>query len=52
MSATPPEPRDDSPIVQAVAPGYEFEGTALELGGLMLDATTLTTTHIRLPADR
>jgi DNA helicase HerA-like ATPase len=49
MTATPPEPHDDSPIVQAVAPGYEFEGTALELGGLMLDATTLTSTHIRIP---
>ncbi len=44
-----PEPHEDSPIVQAVAPGYEFEGTALELGGLMLDATTLTSTHIRIP---
>ncbi len=58
MSATPPEPvpaaagptpHDDSPIVQAVAPGYEFEGTALELGGLMLDAATLTSTRIRIP---
>ena len=49
MSTTPPEPHSDSPIVQAVAPGYEFEGTALELGGLMLDATTLTGTHIRIP---
>ncbi|MDX6373753.1 MAG: double-strand break repair helicase HerA and related ATPase [Nocardioidaceae bacterium] len=58
MSATPPEPAPaaagpephaDSPIVKAVAPGYEFEGTALELGGLMLDATTLTSTHIRIP---
>ena len=49
MTATPPEAHDDSPIVQAVAPGYEFEGTALELGGLMLDATTLTSTHIRIP---
>ena len=44
-----PEPHADSPIVQAVAPGYEFEGTALELGGLMVDATTLTSTHIRIP---
>ncbi len=43
------EPHADSPIVQAVAPGYAFEGTALELGGLMLDATTLTSTHIRIP---
>ena len=49
MTASAPEPHDDSPIVQAVAPGYEFEGTALELGGLMLDATTLTSTHIRIP---
>ena len=48
-AAAGPEPHDDSPIVQAVAPGYEFEGTALELGGLMLDATTLTSTHIRIP---
>jgi uncharacterized protein len=44
-----PEPHADSPIVQAVAPGYEFEGAALELGGLMLDATTLTSTHIKIP---
>ena len=61
MTATPPEPTPptapgpgpeahaDSPIVQAVAPGYAFEGAALELGGLMLDATTLTDTHIRIP---
>ena len=48
-AAAGPEPHGDSPIVQAVAPGYEFEGTALELGGLMLDATTLTSTHIRIP---
>ena len=32
----------------AVAPGYVFEGAALELGGLMLDATTLTDTRIPL----
>lgn len=44
-----PEPHADSPVVQAVAPGYAFEGAALELGGLMLDATTLTDTHIRIP---
>src|ERR1700745_324502 len=53
MTETPaapgPEPHADSPIVQAVAPGYAFEGAALELGGLMLDATTLTSTHIRIP---
>ncbi len=49
MTATPPEPQADSPIVQEVAPGYAFEGEALELGGLMLDATTLTDTRIRIP---
>jgi hypothetical protein len=49
-AATPePEAHADAPIVQAVAPGYAFEGAALELGGLMLDATTLTDTHIRIP---
>ena len=48
-AAPGPEPHEDSPIVQAVAPGYRFEGTALELGGLMIDATTLTSTHIRIP---
>src|SRR4051794_9398789 len=48
-AAPGPEPHADSPVVQAVAPGYEFEGAALELGGVMLDATTLTSTHIRIP---
>jgi len=35
--------------VAAVAKGYDFEGPALELGGLMLDATTLSETRIRIP---
>jgi DNA helicase HerA-like ATPase len=48
-SAPGPEPHADSPIVQAVAPGYEFAGAALELGGLMIDAATLTSTRIRIP---
>src|SRR5688572_5672407 len=39
----------DHPIVAAVRPGYQFEGPALELGGLMLDATTLSDTRIRIP---
>ncbi|GAB7003609.1 DUF853 family protein [Nocardioides sp. AN3] len=38
-----------SPIATAVAAGYEFEGTALELGGLMTDADTLTDVRIRIP---
>src|SRR4051795_2584024 len=37
------------PISAAVAPGYEFEGAALELGGLMLDADHLSDVHIRIP---
>ena len=39
----------DHPIVSAVASGYDFEGPALELGGLMLDANNLSDTHIRIP---
>jgi uncharacterized protein len=45
--AAPAPPAD--PIAAAVAPGYEFEGTALELGGLMSDAETLTDVRIRIP---
>ncbi len=44
-----PESPGASPIASAVAPGYAFEGAALELGGLMLDATTLDDTRIRIP---
>ncbi len=42
-----PEPVD--PIAAAVAPGYAFEGAALELGGLMLNADDLSDVHIRIP---
>ncbi|MCW2866501.1 MAG: putative protein of unknown function hydrolase, partial [Marmoricola sp.] len=38
-----------SPISAAVAPGYTFEGAALELGGLLVDATTLGGVPIRIP---
>ena len=49
---TPPEqpiqePMD--PISAAVAPGYRFEGAALELGGLMLNADELSDVHIKIP---
>jgi DNA helicase HerA-like ATPase len=47
-----PEPARASatdPISAAVGPGYAFEGPALELGGLMLDATTLSDVHVRIP---
>ncbi|MBO9522653.1 MAG: DUF853 family protein [Nocardioidaceae bacterium] len=40
---------DLDPISAAVAPGYAFEGAALELGGLMLDAEHLSDVHIRIP---
>src|SRR3954471_12532170 len=39
----------DNAVADAVAPGYRFEGTALELGGLMLDATTQSDVRIRIP---
>ncbi len=39
----------ESPIAAAVASGYSFEGPALELGGLMLDATTLAGVPVRIP---
>ncbi len=45
--AADPVPAD--PISAAVAPGYVFEGPALELGGLMIDATTLPGVPIRIP---
>ncbi len=51
-----PEPADPEapaagadPLVDAIAPGYAFEGAALELGGLMRNATELTDVHIRIP---
>ena len=47
MTETQGESTD--PIAQAVAPGYVFDGAALELGGLMADATTLTDARIRIP---
>ena len=50
VPAVPAEPAaPESPIAAAVAPGYAFEGPALELGGLMLDASTLSDVHIRIP---
>ncbi|MFN8106198.1 MAG: helicase HerA-like domain-containing protein [Nocardioidaceae bacterium] len=40
---------DQTSISQAVAPGYSFDGPALELGGLLSDAQTLTGDHIKIP---
>src|SRR5690349_25175000 len=39
----------ESPIAAAAASGYSFEGPALELGGLLVDATTLGGVPIRIP---
>ncbi|MEP9384461.1 helicase HerA-like domain-containing protein [Nocardioides cheoyonin] len=40
---------DAAAIVEAVGPGYRFDGPALELGGLMTDAESLSDVHIRIP---
>ncbi|MGZ4474655.1 MAG: helicase HerA-like domain-containing protein [Nocardioides sp.] len=47
MTVTPGE--STNPIAEAVRPGYVFDGAALELGGLMADAETLTDVHIKIP---
>src|SRR3954453_8812838 len=39
----------DNAVADAVAPGYQFDGPALALGGLMLDETELSDVHIRIP---
>jgi len=39
----------DDAISAEVAAGYQFDGEALELGGLMLNATDLADVHIRIP---
>ncbi|MFS3128485.1 helicase HerA-like domain-containing protein [Nocardioides sp. Bht2] len=50
MSESPETPAtSENPIVAQVAAGYAFEGRALELGGLMLDADTLVPTPVRIP---
>ncbi len=46
---SPVAPTPTDPISAAVAPGYQFEGPALELGGLMLDADRLDDVRIRIP---
>src|SRR3954470_17998719 len=39
----------DNAVADAVAPGYRFDGPALELGGLMLDAERLSDVHVKIP---
>ncbi|CAN5679699.1 DUF853 family protein [soil metagenome] len=40
---------EQDPIAAAVTAGYTFEGPALELGGLMLDADRLSDARVRIP---
>ena len=50
MTETPGGPlSEDNPIAREVRPGYDFEGAALELGGLMLDASELSDVRVRIP---
>src|SRR5689334_13367612 len=39
----------DGDLATTVAAGYQFDGPALELGALMLDAEKLSDVHIRIP---
>ena len=43
------QPAPENPVVAAVTLGYQFSGPALELGGLMVDETTLSDVHIKIP---
>ena len=50
MTEQPPATAsEEHPIEVAVRAGYAFEGPALELGALMLDATTATDVPVRIP---
>ncbi|HET6693723.1 MAG TPA: helicase HerA-like domain-containing protein, partial [Pedococcus sp.] len=44
-----PAPAPGPALVEQVRAGYTFEGPALELGGLMLDAETLADARVRIP---
>ncbi len=45
----PAAPAAPDPVEAAVAPGYAFEGPALELGGLMTGPDQLSASTIRIP---
>ncbi|MDQ6523022.1 DUF853 family protein [Nocardioides sp. LHD-245] len=47
--AAAPTPGPTDPIEEAIAPGYAFEGPALELGGLMTGPDRLSGSTIRIP---
>ncbi|MBE7324051.1 DUF853 family protein [Nocardioides sp. Y6] len=40
---------EEHPVVDAVRRGYVFEGPALEIGGLVVDADTVTHEGVRIP---
>jgi uncharacterized protein len=42
-------PAPPHPVEEAVRAGYAFEGPALDLGGLLLDATTSSDARVRVP---
>ncbi len=49
MTQTPEPTAETHPIAAAVGPGYAFEGAALELGALMVNAEDLSDVHVRIP---
>ncbi|WP_323794047.1 helicase HerA-like domain-containing protein [Nocardioides sp.] len=49
MTEKPTAPEAPHPVEEAVLAGYSFEGPALELGGLMLDAQTQSDARVRIP---
>src|SRR5689334_24152880 len=49
MTEAAPDPGAPDPVVDEIRAGYAFTGPALELGGLMRDATTLTDVPVRIP---
>src|SRR6476661_8113663 len=49
MTEAVPDQGAPDPVVDEIRAGYAFTGPALELGGLMRDATSLTDVHIRIP---
>jgi DNA helicase HerA-like ATPase len=49
MTDAPQEQPQPDPIAEEVRAGYAFEGPALELGGLMLDAEHLSDARVRIP---
>src|SRR5688500_584274 len=48
-TAPAPEDTSEHPVAAAVAQGYAFEGAALDLGALVLDATRLSDVKVRIP---